>query len=382
MDDRPTPPPPAAPATLGRLRFIDMARSIAILLMLEGHFVDVALVDEARRPGWAPYAVWNYIRGLTAPVFFTVTGLVFAFLLCRHGGEPDFFRLVRVRRGLLRAVELLFWGYVIQLDLRRLPDYLAGNFGSWPFAFHVLQCIGVGLLLMIGLFGLRRWSGVGPTWLWFAGGGVVVYLGGVVLGAVPAATGFPAGAPDWLRNPFKGPYSVFPVAPWLAFTAYGAAAGALLRHYEDRVRQPAFPLIFLGAGLAMCTVGWHVDQASARLIGLLPGFEAVPPATWFHLRAGEAFLFIGLLLAWENRFGIRESWFLVIGRNTFPIYVLHVIVLYGGLFGVGLSGWIRKSMGMGGALLGALVFLAAFAALAQLMPPLTAWWRRRRAGRP
>ena len=31
-----------------RLKFIDLARSIAILLMLEGHFVGLSLVQEAR----------------------------------------------------------------------------------------------------------------------------------------------------------------------------------------------------------------------------------------------------------------------------------------------------------------------------------------------
>ena len=366
-------PAPAKPGG-GRLRFIDMARTIAILLMLEGHFVDLVLNDDARRPGFLPYDTWQYIRGLTAPIFFTVTGLVFAYLLCRHDGEPGFFRLTRVRKGTIRALELLFWGYAIQLDLRHLPDYLTGNFGSWPFAFHVLQCIGIGLFAMIALYGLRRWTRFGPSWAWFLAAGACVYLAGLLFAALPPVPGFPAGAPDWLRNPFKGPRSVFPIAPWLAFTLYGAAAGAVLSRYESHVRGARFPLIFITTGLVLLVFGWHIDVGLASAMQRLLGPEAVQPATWFHLRAGSAILFVGVLMAWENSFGIRESRILVIGRNTFPIYVIHVIVLYNGLFGYGLKHWLHDTLTFGQALCGALIFMAAFALLAQCIAPLTARW--------
>jgi len=366
----------AIPVAGIRLRFIDMARSIAILLMLEGHFVDLSLAEDGRRPGWWPYDVWHYVRGLTAPIFFMVTGLVFAFLLCKHDGESGFLKLTRVRKGVIRALELLFWGYAIQLDMRRLPDYLRGDFGTWPFAFHVLQCIGIGLLLMIALYGLRRRMRVVASWVWFLGGGILVYLIGLWLAALPSASGFPVGAPDWLRNPFKGPHSVFPVAPWLAFTLYGAAAGALLRHYESRVRGFLFPALFIGTGGFLLVFGWYLDLALASAMSWALGPDAVRPAAWFHLRAGGALVFIGLLMAWENRFGIRESRFLVIGRNTFPIYVIHVIVLYGGLIGYGLKHVLRESLTFGQAIFGAFLFMAAFAILAQCVAPFNAWIRR------
>ena len=45
-----------------RLQFIDMARSIAIILMLEGHFVDTTLGKQYRRPAdLGRFADWNYI---------------------------------------------------------------------------------------------------------------------------------------------------------------------------------------------------------------------------------------------------------------------------------------------------------------------------------
>ncbi len=39
-------PASSVPISAFRLRFIDMARAVAILVMLEGHFVDVTLARE------------------------------------------------------------------------------------------------------------------------------------------------------------------------------------------------------------------------------------------------------------------------------------------------------------------------------------------------
>jgi fucose 4-O-acetylase-like acetyltransferase len=36
-------------------------------------------------------------------------------------------------------------------------------------------------------------------------------------------------------------------------------------------------------------------------------------------------------------FKIKSGLFLKIGQNTLPIYIVHVIILYGGIFGIGLK---------------------------------------------
>jgi surface polysaccharide O-acyltransferase-like enzyme len=64
-----------------RLKFIDMARSLAILLMLEGHFTGAALGEEFRSDEFILYSIWHNIHGLTSPLFFTVTGVIFVYLL-------------------------------------------------------------------------------------------------------------------------------------------------------------------------------------------------------------------------------------------------------------------------------------------------------------
>ncbi|MGB5691483.1 MAG: heparan-alpha-glucosaminide N-acetyltransferase domain-containing protein, partial [Flavobacteriaceae bacterium] len=60
-----------------RLFFIDAMRAWAILMMLQGHFVDGLLEESFRDPDSSVYSIWKYFRGITAPVFFTVSGFIF-----------------------------------------------------------------------------------------------------------------------------------------------------------------------------------------------------------------------------------------------------------------------------------------------------------------
>ena len=358
-----------APIPGSRLRFIDMARSIAILLMLEGHFIDLTLAPEWRRPGHLPYEVWHYIRGMSAPMFFTVTGLVFAYLLS-GAQETTFWRLARVRKGLLRAGELLFWGYLLQLKVTNLPELVHGGPQSWFQAFHVLQCIGIGLLVMIAIFGLLRRLSRPPLAIAYALAGLCIYLFHIWLRNQSGH--FPEGAPAWLQNPFKGPYSVFPLAPWLAFTLYGAAVGVWVRWLGRRLTRPYAPFTLIASGILLRLVaGWFDRQLAGGLLGL----TGVPAETrviddWFHSRVGEILVLLGLLVAYENRYKPGDSWFLNIGRNTFFIYITHVIVLYGGIFGLGLNDQMARSLNPWQAAFGALLFMALFAVLAQWVSPV------------
>ncbi len=372
--------PAIAPVSVFRLRFIDMARACAILLMLEGHFVDVTLADEWRVAGNPVHDIWLHLRGLAAPMFFTVTGLIFSYLLS-GAAEPSFFRIKRVRRGLLRAAELLFWGYLLQVNVSRFPAYLRGETDSWIGAFHVLQCIALGLLLMIALHGLARRAGRRALAGIYLISGFAMFTASILLANHGGY--LPADAPAWLQNPFKGPRSSFPVAPWLGFTLYGAAIGVLLRKPVTAPPAATSCVPFFVAGLLLKTLGWSFDEIFGRWLLHLAGHDQtgrIVPAA-FHGRIGETLVLLGLLVWVENRFRPNLGWLQTIGRNTFPIYVGHVIVLYGGIFGIGLNDLFRRSLNPWQAALGALLFCAAFGFAAQWTEPLALRWQAWRNSR-
>ena len=84
-----------------RLYFIDAMRAWAILMMLQGHFVDGLLDPVFKDATNTAYTTWRYFRGITAPVFFTVSGFIFTYLLLRaprQGSDNP-----RIRKGLKRG---------------------------------------------------------------------------------------------------------------------------------------------------------------------------------------------------------------------------------------------------------------------------------------
>ena len=146
----------ATPKT--RLYFIDMARTIAILLMLEGHFIHDSLALKWADDSYPAYVTWKFIRGFTSPTFLTVTGLVFTYLMLGND-RVSFFKNIRIKKGFKRVVELLFWGYLLQY-----------------YAFHVLQCIAVGILFIILIYGLWRNMRFIPLYLLYVLAGLGLFL--------------------------------------------------------------------------------------------------------------------------------------------------------------------------------------------------------------
>ncbi len=141
-----------------RLFFIDALRAFAILMMLQGHFISGLLDPIYKDTSNALYNFWLYCRGFTAPVFFTITGWVFTFLLLRNkvqGGQNP-----RIKKGLKRTLELLAWGYLLRLNL---PMLFQGKINSSFLYPDVLHIIGLSLSFIIFiylLFGfLQRWTG-------------------------------------------------------------------------------------------------------------------------------------------------------------------------------------------------------------------------------
>jgi surface polysaccharide O-acyltransferase-like enzyme len=363
----------AAPVSVFRLRFIDMARALAILLMLEGHFIDVTLAPKWRVSGNPLYEVWLHLRGMAAPMFFMVTGLIFAYLLSGATG-PGFIKVKRVRRGLLRAAELMFWGYLLQVNLRQLPGLLRGK-DAWFQSFHVLQCIAVGLLVLILVFGIVRKAGPWALAGTYLALGLAIFLLAMLL--ANHAGPLPLGAPAWLQNPVKAAGSTFPLAPWLGFTLYGAAIGVLLRWQNSDPRRQLGVMPFLLIGIPLSVLGWPLDRFIAAGLLDVTGHPASPRVLMdsFHGRIGEILLVLGFLVWMERRLEVSTEWLQTIGRNTFPVYVIHVIVLYGGIFGFGLNDWLHHSLNPWQAGVGSLFFCAFFGFFAQWMEPLALRWR-------
>ena len=137
--------------TTSRLIFIDIIRAFAICMMLEGHFIDGLLAPEYRDENNLFYATWHYIRGMTAPVFFTVSGFIFTYLLIKEQNPAKMgWNHVRVQKGVRRGINLIIIAYLLRANILNLftPDYTDMNVRR----VDVLHCIGLSLLFLIAFY--------------------------------------------------------------------------------------------------------------------------------------------------------------------------------------------------------------------------------------
>ena len=130
-----------------RLYFIDAVRAFAILMMLQGHFIDTLIDPVFRNPESIFYNVWSYFRGITAPTFFTISGLIFTYLLLKAKDKGN--DRLRVKKGISRGLMLIGIGYLLRIPFL---SWFSGHFSLYFLVIDVLQCIGLSLILLIGLY--------------------------------------------------------------------------------------------------------------------------------------------------------------------------------------------------------------------------------------
>ncbi|MFT5779526.1 MAG: putative membrane protein [Crocinitomicaceae bacterium] len=359
------------PKSKVRLKFIDMGRSIAILLMLEGHFIEHTFKDfkvmagavrEHGTSGNLAFDWFYFIKGFTAPIFFAVTGVIFVYLLARNK-DAGYFRNPRVKKGFRRVLELLFWGYLLQLNLRYSSEYIHGDFGDWVSAFHVLQCIGIGIAFLLIIYGLYKLINIGPLYIYYFIAGTAIFCLYPGIKMLPADVFIPEHAPNLIQNMIKGPDSVFPIIPWTAFTVYGGMIGALIVRFHDHVTKLWFPLIFIAIGIILNVWARPIFLSIDGIVeyfGILKNSEFVQNA-WLYGRFGQVIIALGVLILVEKYFVIKAKLFLKVGQNTLPIYILHVMVLYAGFIGYGLKSTpISHALNGWQTILGAAIFIGVF----------------------
>lgn len=364
-----------------RIHFLDFSRSVAILMMLQGHFISMTLesyphfMAEVRLNGHSGniwFSIWGFFRGLTAPLFFTISGAVFTFLLHKEWqkNQGSFFQLVRTRKGVKRALSLLAIGYLLQINLKYLKYYLAGHFNPHFLGFHILQCIGVGLLLLLLCSALLHKI---KSFSWIA----YILLAATIFGLTPIVRmhqGFlPQGAHPFIQNMIQGPDTGFSIFPWIGYVFFGAGFGHYLSKYGTGINNKNVYRYLLIVGLSFFIFGWLLTMLHPEQL------------TYHHYKYLWAFdraLFVALMLicfTYISSFErLRPRLFMAVGQETFVIYVVHAIILYGAITGFSLRTFFENKLTPLEAILGAMLFLGFFIALVQFLNPIRQFFRKLR----
>jgi len=345
-----------------RIVFIDLLRAYAILMMLQGHFIYALLADEYRDAASAWYSGWAFMRGMTAPIFFFASGLIFVFLLLKD--RRPFSENQRVKKGLRRGVQLIFIGYLLRLCF---PQLLFGHFSPDVLKVDVLHCIGLALIALIGLFGVSQYTRLPFPLLLSLGAGAAFFFY------------FDVTEADWNILPLalenyltQANGSAFTPVPWVGYTLLGGLLGYTLHHRPQWAFGYGLPALLLGVGLLThaYSSGWLMD--GYHWTGLVQ-FKQHAYFNFLIKRLGHVLIatsvFIWLAQAWRTVPQLLQR----VGSETLIIYEVHYIVLYSSWFGIGLSRFWAHALSPMAAVAGAVVFVASFILLMAYIDPVRAF---------
>lgn len=320
-----------------RLDFIDVIRAFAICMMLQGHFVGGLLADRYRDDNNFIYWLWHYCTGITAPVFFTVSGFIFTFLLVKESDATKIgWQNPRVKKGIRRGLMLIGIAYFLRMSFQSVD---------------VLHCIGLSLLLLITtyLLSYNRKAWVMPT----------ILLSTTLL-AFTFEPFYKSLTFDFLPLPIANYFtrahgSFFPIFPWFGYVAFGGFMGYLFQRYK------AHPHLYRNAILLFLTVGAFLLWASHYIVEQLyyinhTTFFARLMEDFAYLRLGNVLLVFGFFALMRNV--ITSKLIKTIGQNTLSIYVIHCFVLYGSITSHGLLQHFGGSLKPYQVVLGAPAFIA------------------------
>ena len=312
-----------------RILFIDLARAIAVLLMVQGHTIDALLHADYRTS--LQYNAWLYLRGLTSCTFLFLSGAAFSLTALRHWNDQGRFS----RRSFKRVRRLAFFlslGYFVKFPMGRFLDLPYATEERWRsfFAVDVLQNVAVTLLALQVLIALTRT----PRRFAVVCGGLAVLL----VAATPLAHEV-----DWAaRLPLIvasylsfGTGSLFPLFPWAGFTLLGAAFGVTAAPWATRehLRSLARALFVTGAVLAV----------GAGVLGEFGWFEYGSHDWWrssplsFVQRFGSVLLLLSVVAGIGHYVTKLTPPLQGLAEESLLVYAVHVALLYGSHWTTGLG---------------------------------------------
>ncbi|WP_204345848.1 heparan-alpha-glucosaminide N-acetyltransferase domain-containing protein [Psychroserpens algicola] len=328
-----------------RLFFIDAVRAFAILMMLQGHFIDTLLDPIYRDKSNMAYQIWSYFRGITAPTFFTISGLVFLYLLLRAKAKGD--DNPRIKKGLYRGLLLIGIGYALRMNIFGV---LKGNFHTYFYIVDVLQCIGLSIIILILCYVLlRKHLHILSILLLLLG--CVCFLTEPFMKTIDFNH-----IPKFFANYLtKANGSVFTILPWFGFAAFG---GFLATVFFTHIHRNRFRLITV---LSFFISGFLLIECSSWFLMRLyywtdiDMFKSSAYYNYLFTRFGNVLLLFGVFYAAEPY--LKGSLIGKIGQKTLSIYVIHFIIIFGSFTGLGLKHFFLKSLNPTQAILGAIAFI-------------------------
>lgn len=316
-------------------------RAIAVLQMVQGHTIHVFLSQDLRTTELPVYAVWHFLRGMTAPIFMFTAGAVFTYLF-RSVHKP-FEKNYRVNKGIKRAFLLIFLGYVLRYPTWTIFDFSHVTAETWRnfFAVDVLHLIGFSLLILLFILfiaGKFKFNYTAAFILFTT----IIFLTSPFMDTVNWDNFLPTPIAAYLS---KGTGSLFPLFPWAGYVIAGGVLGNYLAQKPMVFKTARFSILLGIFGGVFILTSMLSELALQYLQIKIYNPQSAPNLIMF--RIGFVLLLTSVVSFISLKVEKIPHIIILVGRNTLLIYVVHLIILYGStwtpgltnIWGYDFSGW-------------------------------------------
>ncbi len=322
-----------------RILYIDLIRAYAIIMMVQGHAIDLTLDPVFRDSSNILYSIWNSLRGTTAPIFFFSSGTIFSYLFLKAQERGKAFE--RMKKGFSRGLLLLAIGYLFQFNLDAWLSFPpSGAEHPEAFAVNVLHAIGAGIIILACVLYLTsRFSRKVSLFMMLLLGSCFFLLWPDIVTS------------EWVLNlpiPFQAylnrtPAGFFPIVPWLGFMFYGAALGVLLHFKQDIIKHYGFISSVAAIGIILHYGSWTIMN-SVYEVTHWDNMKYLCDHNFLFFRLGHVFLFVAAFSLISYAAKYIPNLVYVIGRNTLLIYILHIFIIYNSALSNGLITGMARSL--------------------------------------
>lgn len=325
-----------------RLTALDAVKVFAMIMMMQGHTLDSLARTDQLDINVFPWIIWFHVRGATAPIFLTVSGILFTLTMRRSpsGGMDTAQARQRVRWGGI----LMVIGYLLVFPASNILDLPDVRTEGWRIFFqaNILQLNAVALS-MVTAIALAIKSVRGRKLAFFG-----------IASAILACTPFVNHMPWFTIVPeFLGAFlsyehgSYFPIFPYAAYMFFGAGIGTLLKEYPKQEHLQALRSIALKTVSALALAGLLMLFAEPLVFSFYNELNVLQsfPAVVLLREAGVMFLVAlvcGVRISNSRTRELIELW----GKQSLTIYVIHLLLLFGPPWIQSIGHWYPKALSL------------------------------------
>ncbi len=292
-------------------------------MMIQGHTIFELTTVNSIHIASFPWNVWEFVRGLTAPMFLIVSGIVnvFANKRSEDGKLPKntIYRRFRI------ALMLMFIGYFLFFPADKIFHLAFIQTAVWqPFLqVNVLQLIGISLLLLLLTFVLTHSNkSLGITAF-----SIAVLI--TILNPFVNLVNWFNYLPESIASYFSMEHgSVFTIFPFTGFLFYGVAFGTILKNIESAKRLAFLKKWGLIIGIAFLVIGiplnYYINTFNFHFVDVLKANSGM-----MLIRAGCVFVSISAISYLYSATSGLKSYYSLFGKRALFIYISHLIFLYG-----------------------------------------------------